>query len=64
MVGVLSGVVEYLEDRTEKSSTDDETSAQLVSFVKVVSIIFVGNPTLWGRKHRCAGWRVRWGLVM
>lgn len=64
MIYVFSCVVKYLIDRIKKSGTDDETSAEFISFVKVTSIMFVGKPSLMGSKHWCAGRRVRKGIVM
>ena len=64
MVWVFSGAIEDLTDRTKKSSSDDETSAQLVSFVKGTSIMFAGDPSLRDSVHGCVGRWVRSGFVM
>ena len=55
MLCVFSGVVKDLTDRIEQSSTDDENSAQLVIFLKVVSIMIARNSALRDSKLGCVG---------
>ena len=57
IVGVFSGVIEDLIDRTKQSSTDNEPSAQLVRFVEVASRMFAEGSARSGCKNRCVG---RW----
>ena len=52
---VFSGVVKDLTDRIEQSSTNDENSAQLVIFLKVVSIMIARNSALRDSKLGCVG---------
>ena len=57
MIGVFSGVIEDLTDRSKQGSSDNEPSAHLVRFVYVTSSMFERSSARSGCKNRCAG---RW----